>query len=395
MMERVKQAVILAAGEGQRLRPFTALKPKVMIPIANRPILQYVVEALARNGIADIVMVVGYRREQVQDYFGSGQQFGVRISYVTQKTQIGTAHALKQARELTEDRFLVLGGDDLIEVDTIAPLLLSQPNALLIKQMEPATLYGVVTVEAGVVRDVVEKPQEPPSNLVSTGIYLLNREIFPFLEEEVDLPLALRRMIAQGHTVLARETEGVWLDAVYPWDILKVNQQVLSKTQPRLGGTLEEGVIIKGSVVIGQDTVVRSHSYIVGPAIIGDNCDIGPHVCIFPFTSIGDNTVVEAFSLVRNSLLGRNLRLGPGSCVEDSVVDQRCVLGCHFMARSEETRVEVNGDVHRVRCGAMIGEDCAIGDNVMVQPGVRVGFGAQIKASKVIAQDIPERSLVV
>ncbi len=94
-MERVKQAVILAAGEGQRLKPFTALKPKVMLPIANKPILQYVIESLAKNGVFQLVIVVGYRKEQVQDYFGSGEKFGVDITYVVQEQQLGTGHALK------------------------------------------------------------------------------------------------------------------------------------------------------------------------------------------------------------------------------------------------------------------------------------------------------------
>ena len=116
----MKQAIILAAGEGQRLRPFTVTRPKVMLSIADKPILQYVVEALAQNGIRNIVLVVGYRKEQVFDYMGAGERFGVDITYITQETQLGTAHALAQAKEVAEDEFLVLPGDNLIEADTIA-----------------------------------------------------------------------------------------------------------------------------------------------------------------------------------------------------------------------------------------------------------------------------------
>ena len=116
----MKQAIILAAGEGQRLRPFTVSRPKTMLSIAGKPILQYVVESLAENGIRNIVLVVGYRKEEVFDYMGSGDQFGVGITYVTQKKQLGTAHAMAQAREVAEDEFLVLPGDNLIEAETIA-----------------------------------------------------------------------------------------------------------------------------------------------------------------------------------------------------------------------------------------------------------------------------------
>src|SRR4030066_1905106 len=111
----MKQAVILAAGEGQRLRPFTVTKPKVMLSIAGKPMLCYVIEALAQHGIRNIVLVVGYRREQVFDYIGSGEQFGVKVAYVTQDKQLGTAHALAQAKEVAESEFLVLSGDKLIE----------------------------------------------------------------------------------------------------------------------------------------------------------------------------------------------------------------------------------------------------------------------------------------
>ena len=131
----MKQAVILAAGEGQRLRPFTVTRPKAMISIADKPILQFIVESLARNGIRDIIFVVGYRKEQVYDYMGSGEQFGVKISYVTQETQLGTAHALSQVKDMVENEFLVLPGDNLIEAPTIADFIDIKPEAVLVKRV--------------------------------------------------------------------------------------------------------------------------------------------------------------------------------------------------------------------------------------------------------------------
>ncbi len=131
----MKQAVILAAGEGQRLRPFTVSRPKAMLSIADKPILQFIVEALARNGIRDIIFVVGYRKEQVYDYMGSGEQFGVNITYVTQERQLGTAHALSKVREMVEEEFLVLSGDNLIEAHTIADFAGIEPEAVLVKRV--------------------------------------------------------------------------------------------------------------------------------------------------------------------------------------------------------------------------------------------------------------------
>jgi glucose-1-phosphate thymidylyltransferase len=186
-VERIEQAVILAAGEGQRLRPFTASKPKVMIPIANKPILRYVIEAGARNGIRRIVIVVGYRKDQVIDYFGAGESFDVEIDYVEQKQQLGTAHALKQARGRLSGRFLTLSGDNIIEPDTISELIQAETTTILVREQENISKYGVIEAENGVVTSIVEKPKETLSHLVNTGIYAFSDDIFDLIEQETDL----------------------------------------------------------------------------------------------------------------------------------------------------------------------------------------------------------------
>ena len=308
----MKQAVILAAGEGQRLRPFTVTKPKVMLSIADKPILQYVVESLAQNGIRNLVLVVGYRREQVFDWIGSGEQFGVEVTYVTQERQLGTAHALAQAKAVTENEFLVLPGDNLIAADTITRFAAIKPEAMLVKRVDNPVRYGVVTIDNGVVKDIVEKPKEAKGNVINTGIYAFTRQIFSFIEPELDIPDALNNMIAQGHPISTQETDGTWLDVVYPWDILSLNDAVLRQIQSSLGGTIETGVSLKGQVSVGKDTVIRSNSYIVGPVVIGDNCDIGPNVCLLPATSIGNNVVISPFTEIKNSVIGDDVSLGPG-----------------------------------------------------------------------------------
>src|SRR3990172_6825587 len=290
----MKQAVILAAGEGQRLRPFTVTKPKTMISIAGKPILQYVVEALAKNGIRNIVIVAGYRRDQVFNYMGSGEKFGVKIVYITQEKQLGTAHALMQAREAVEDEFLVLPGDNLIEANTIARFVDVKPQALLVKKVENTARYGVVTTDGNIVLGIEEKPKETTCDIINTGIYAFNKEIFNFIDNQLGLPDVLNNMIDQGCQVNARETKGTWLDVVYPWDILSLNNAVLRQIPPSLGGTIEAGAVVKGIVSIGKDTIIRSNCYIFGPVVIGEGCDIGPNTCIMPATSIGNNVVISA-----------------------------------------------------------------------------------------------------
>lgn len=394
-MDRIEQAVILAAGEGQRLRPFTALKPKVLIPIANKPILQYVVEALASNGVRNILMVVGYRKEQVQDFFGSGKDFGVAIDYVVQSQQLGTGHALKQAQGRMEDSFLVASGDNIIDAAAIAGFLGAKPNALLIKEQRDVSKYGVVMVKDGVVEDLVEKPRDPTTRFVNTGVYLFTREIFEFVKEEIDLTSALRKIIQQGHKINAHETDATWLDVVYPWDILKLNDTVLKGISPSLGGTIEGGVTLKGPVSIGRNTVIRSNSYIVGPVIIGENCEIGPSAYISPATSIGDSVLISPFSEIKNSVIGDHVEIGASSTIEDSVIDKGCVLKGHFTSQSGEAEVRVEDEYHQVKIGAMVGEYCFIESGVIVYPGIFIGNCSKVKAMKVLTENIPDEALVV
>jgi len=391
----MKQAVILAAGEGQRLRPFTLTKPKVMLSIADKPILQYVVESLAQNGIRHIVIVVGYRREQVFDYMGAGEQFGVEIVYITQEKQLGTAHALSQVKDVVEDEFLVLPGDNLIEADTIAQFVAMKPNAVLVKKVDDTARYGVVLTEKGVVKDIVEKPKEAKGNIVNTGIYAFSREIFDFVGAELDIPDVLNGMLAQGHAISAQETDGIWLDVVYPWDILNLNDAILHRIPASLGGTIEAGASVKGLVSVGKDTVIRSNSYIVGPVVIGEDCDIGPNVHLLPSTSIGDNVVISPFSEIKNSVIGDDVSIGPGSIIQDSVIDDGCVMKGHFTACSGEAEVKVNGEYHLVNVGAMLGVGCKLGSSVVAQAGAIIGNYSQIQALKLISGKLPDRSFMV
>ena len=394
-MERIEQAVILAAGEGQRLRPFTASKPKVMLPIANKPILRYVIEAIAQNGIRKIVIIVGYKKDQVINYFGSGDQFDVEIDYVEQKQQLGTAHALKLAKGKVKGKFLALPGDNIIEPGTISKLIQEKTNAILVKEQENISKYGVIEARDGIVTSIVEKPKEALSHMVNTGIYAFTDEIFDMIGQETDLPSVIRNMTAQGHKIKVCEAVGSWLDVVYPWDILKLNDLALARTSPAVGGTIEKGATIKGLVSVGKGTTIRANSYIVGPAIIGENCEIGPSVCILPSTSIGDNVCILPFTVVDNSMIANGVEIGPGSTIRDSIIDKGCQLTGHFVTQSGEADIKIDDEYNRVHIGAMLGEYCNIGDSVVTAPGVIIGNRCRIKALKLLEQSIPDESLVV
>jgi len=230
--------------------------------------------------------------------------------------------------------------------------------------------------------------------MINTGIYAFTKDIFKFTESVLDIPDALNNMLAEGYTIKALETGGTWLDVVYPWDIISLNNAVLKNIEVSLGGTIETGVTLKGKVVVGRDSVVRSGSCIYGPAVIGAGCDIGPQVCIMPATSIGDNVTISPFTEIKNSVIGDDVTIGPGCIIADSAIDKGCVLQGRFTALGGPSEVPVNGESPTINVGVIMGEECRIESSVTVQPGAIVGNYCQVKMTRVLSGRLPDRSLV-
>jgi len=396
------KAVILAAGEGTRLRPFTVSKPKVMIPIANRPIIEYAMEALSKNGIKDIVLVVGYRKESIMSYFEDGKKFGVSIDYVVQQKPLGTAHALLQAQKEISGEFLVLPGDNLIDPKEVSRLMESEADsALLIAESDMPSKYGVVFVEKGVITKIVEKPTEKLSNLISTGIYKLTPDVFDTVkalceEGKHAMTAVVEHMIGNKEKISAIHGEGKWIDAVYPWDILHVNASAMTEAEMGAAGTIEEQTVIRGQVKIGEESQIRSGTYIVGPVVIGKGCDIGPNVCIFPSTSIGDNVSLSPFSIIRHSVIMNDVQIGASSSISNSVIGDGVNIGSHFTANNDAAWVRIESGHHPVEdIGAIIGEDSQIGDQVSATPGTIVGARCRIASTRRIQGTLPNKSIVV
>jgi glucose-1-phosphate thymidylyltransferase len=400
----MKQAVILAAGEGKRLRPFTANRPKAMLSVAGKPVLQYTIEALAENGIRSIILVVGYRKEQIFDYFGSGEDYNVEISYIEQEKQVGTANALLKVESMVEDRFLVLPGDKLIETRTISQFVAVEPPAMLVKSKENPVRSSVVIISDGAVEEAMRPERRAVSSesheqgifMINTGIYAFTREIFDYIPCQTILPAVLNDMINQGKRINAVETEGTWQDITYPWDIIELNASILRHVEDSKGGTIEDNVSIKGNVSLGDNTVIRAHCCLVGPVVFGRGCEIGPSVCLLPSTSIGDNVCISPFTEIRNSVISSDVSIGSGSIIQDSVIDRGCLIKGHFAAISDDAEIKLDGEYHSVNnIGAMLGEGCRLDDHVIAKPGVIVGKDSQIRAMRTISGRLPDQSVVL
>jgi glucose-1-phosphate thymidylyltransferase len=395
------KAVVLAAGEGARMGPFTTSEPKVMIPVGNRPILEYVVQSLVDNAIHDIVLVVGYHRERIMSHFEDGRAFGARMEYVTQEKQLGTAHALFAARDTLQGTFLVVNGSNVIDARAVADLLRDDEGpAVLVAESDVPEKYGVVRLQDGYVEGIVEKPTERIGNLINTGVYRFDAEMLADLEPLVkegryDIPSLLTE-VAGKRKVRAVHTQGVWIDALYPWDLLKVNAAALATVAEGKAGTIESGVTIRGPVGIGEGSHLRSGTYVQGPAVIGRGCEIGPHVVVLPSTSIGDNVRIQPFALVENSIVMDDCAIGAGSTVAHGVLGRGVRVGPNFAAPSGAAEVAIEGERHRVDpVGTFVGEDTVVGSGVAVEPGTIVGARCRIGDLARLRGAIPGGGIVI
>jgi len=394
------KAVILAAGEGKRLRPFTETMPKVMLPVANKPVLEYVFDAVKKSGIDEIIVVVGYKKEVIMEYFKDYKD--VKITYVNQVKQLGTAHALLQAKKSIKDSFIVLAGDNIIDESSISKLMKTPSDyAILIKEHPYPSKYGVVFVENNNIRRIVEKPKEDVGKYISTGIYKLPRSVFTDIERCTSEGVHALSSVIQSlvdkekriNTVLAKS----WMDIVYPWDLIYVNEAMIQGISASTGGIIERGVTMKGAVSVGKDTKIYSGSYIVGPVLIGEGCEIGPNACIFPSTTIGNNVVIHPFSEIRSSVIMDDVHIASNSFISHSVVGRGNIIGNNFSTIARKSTIEIEDEFKKldIPIGAMIGEDCVIENHVVTEPGIIIGRKCKINSLKRIIKNVPSESKVM
>jgi len=382
------QAVILAAGEGTRLRPLTHGKPKAMIPVANRPVIAHVIDALLANGIRDIVVVAGYRREYVQRYLNS---LDTPVTVVVQEKQLGTAHALRCAAPEIRDDFLVLPGDNYIDAASIAKIR-GEPCAMLVKEHPSPSNFGVVVVRDGLVAGIVEKPEDAPTLVVSTGIISLPRDALGSLTKN-EIPDALTGLIRKGMRMKAIVADD-WQDAIYPWDLLKMNASLLRHITAGKAGRMAGNVTFSGVVHVGAGTSIGPNTTISGPVIIGDDCEIGPGTCILPGTSIGSRVTIEPFTVIGGSLVMDDTFIGSHSRITEAVVGEGCSIGDHASTVGTPSLFSIEGKVQKADFGAVLGDRVTTAPFTVLRTCI-VGNGVTIREGRTIIQMVPDNTLVM
>jgi len=295
------KGLILSGGHGTRLRPITYSQQKQLIPVANKPILFYAIEDIIECGIKDIAIVVGPNKEQVMKTVNN-TNFDAEITFIEQEAPLGIAHAVKISEDFIGDEsFVVYLGDNILKGGIIRHVKRFEKGdmdaSILLTHYENPSLFGCAEInEDGSIKRLIEKPKKPPSDLVLVGIYMFRFPIFeaiknikPSWRDELEITDAIQYLIENNFKVNSEIVTGWWKDTGKPEDIIEANQLVLGELEPYNGGVLEDKVIIRGRISIGEDSVIKGGSVIKGPVIIGKSCKIGPNTYIGPYTSIGNN----------------------------------------------------------------------------------------------------------
>lgn len=389
------KAVILAAGKGKRLRPLTYTTPKPLLPAANFPLLAYNFEAL-RDNVDEIILVVGHLKEEFRRTFGEVYK-NLKITYVEQKEQLGTAHALASAEGHVKGKFLLIMGDDIYSKKDVVAVSKAD-IAIGAKEVPNPQNFGALMLDKGNVKDVVEKAQTPPSNLVSTALYALPEEIFDIIKTvdkskrgEYEMTDALR-LLSKNNDVKAVITED-WKPVSHLWDLLDVNQHALSMIKSE--SQEMKGASIGENVFIGQGTHIKPGAVIEGPAIIGQNCIVGPN-CFIRNSSIGDNCRVGNGSEIARSIVMNHTNVSHLSFIGDSILGKHVNIGAGTMVANlrhdgHNVKVMVDGhlwDTGKRKIGAFIGDHSKTGVNTSILPGRKMDPHTMTEASKVIDNDI-------
>jgi len=380
-------AIILAAGEGARLRGWTSDKPKGMIVLGDAPILEHIVRGLAVSGIQKINMVVGYRKNLVMSHFGDGSQFGVNIDYINQVKLSGTLDALRLGLKDIEGDFLLVPGDNFVSSASFFPLIDNKFPALLAGKADRWSKWGEIEFVGSRAMITFENP-EAFGRLHFTGIMKLNRDIAEKLIEAGGKHLgeALQKIDSSvNFDVINSE---YWHNIVYPWDLIDGNRLALRNLELFKAGKIERNVTLKGPISIGSGSIISSGSYLEGPISIGENCIIGPNTYISSSVSIGNNVRLGAFSEVKDSIIMSDCILGSYNSIVGTVVGNGSVFGTNVVSNPSNRQITyLDHTVSLNDRGSMVGNRCNIANRAVLAGGSILLEGASIGEGEVYNAD--------
>ena len=414
LMDRIRmKAVILAGGKGIDLHPLTQTRPKPMITLLGKPILEYLIVELKEVGLTDILIVTGYKGEQIQNHFKKGRDFGVTIQYAEQGEKEGIEAALVAAEESVNNdtEFLLLFGDIVSENGLIQRTLNAYENtqadmAMALTLQGDKGDFGIVEIDSmGFVKKAGLKEERTTSsgNYIDAGCFVMRSDILEDIKQGKSLTQAINTRIESGAKVAAAIWEKEWYDIGKPWNIIQANMMMLSKVQESRiskGVKLESNVVIKGVVIIKENTVISSGTVLNGPIYIGPNTYIGNNVLIRDHSSIGEKSLVGFGSEIKNSVLFNGTKIYRLCYVGDSVLGADTILSSGVITVNTETprkKIEMTIGGKKIKTnlqklGAIIGDKCEIGVNTLIFPGRRIDSGSIILPGTKIEEDIENKN---
>jgi bifunctional UDP-N-acetylglucosamine pyrophosphorylase/glucosamine-1-phosphate N-acetyltransferase len=406
------KAVILAAGEGTRMRPLTANLPKPLLPVAGKPFLLHTLEAVRHAGIRDVTILIGWQGHRIRESFGSGAPLGLSIDYEEQTERLGTAHALGQLQKHVDGPFLSINGDVVVTGDALQQMVVFYDKVhgpvMGLAEVPDPRPFGVVEMDDSRVAGLVEKPKAPTSHLINAGVYLFNSDIFPLIDKtsksprgEYEITDTLQALIA-AKALHGFRLPGGWLDVGRPWDLLRANAALLKPLEGAVHGTVDPGATLVGPVLVEEGAHIRPGSYIEGPAIIGRGAQIGPNCYIRPSTSVGPDAKIGNACEVKNSILMAGTHVSHQNYLGDSVLGERCNLGAGTKVanlRLDEADIRVlwrgvEVDTGLRKLGVIMGDDVKVGINASIDAGTIVGEEAFIGPGAVVRGNIAPRSRI-
>ncbi len=368
----------MAGGEGTRLRPLTMSQPKPMLPMANRPMVEHVVGLLRRHGFDEIVVTVAYLASTIRTYFGDGSEFGVRIVYATEETPLGTAGSVLNARAELDERFLVISGDVLTDIDLGGLVAVHEKSGALatlaLKAMENPLEFGIViTDESGRVERLLEKPTwgQVFSDTVNTGIYVLEPEVLDAVApgRAVDFSSEVfPSLLAAGAHLQGWVTDSYWEDVGTLGAYLQAHADVLDAKV----GLRVDAFTLRPGIFVGEGAEIDPTALVEAPALVGANCRIGPRARVGPY-----------------AVLGANVRVGDGAEVERTVVHDNCYIGARVHARGSVVgrSCELRPGA-RLEEGVVLGDGCRVGDDASIAPGVKIYPNKTVDAGAAVTSSV-------
>tara|TARA_Y100001936_G_C16061969_1_gene664665 strand:+ start:843 stop:1907 length:1065 start_codon:yes stop_codon:yes gene_type:complete len=325
------KGIILHGGHGTRLRPLTHTGPKQLLPIANKPMSEYCLKSIIETGITEIAIIIGgVGSDKVKEYYGNGEQFGVKISYIEQDEPKGIAHAIRLCKDfIRNEKFLVFLGDNIIQksiVEFTERFKKSNfDSTVLLCEVDNPSRFGIAEVKNEKIIKILEKPKVPPSNLAVTGIYLLTPKIFdvidnlkPSWRNELEITDALDDLLKENDNISYEIITDYWKDTGTPEDIIHANGEIIKKMTEYSEEKYEE-FNVSGKLIVGKNCKIDSNVIIKGPVIIGDNCKIEHGAIIGPNASIGDDSQISKCQII-NSIVMKNCKINSNQKITNSII---------------------------------------------------------------------------